>query len=184
MKARNIIFLFGFILFFSCNKEVCDKNTVVIRGEFQALKNNEPWEDVSSFFQFDQVNGEDLLNFTFTRHNECNERREKLTIANIPFKTGEYKIESLNKRPKGFPWALYTTFSADGDAVEGFYKIDSNETFENIITIHKIKELGDFYTILGEFQITLYIDGKNQNIHDNSGTILIEKAEFKSIRTY
>lgn len=183
--TKNILYLSILLLLVSCTKKEDDydeytefRNSRL--GETHALKNGEEWTATHSYYKLYESGN--FINLYFYKTNDYNELRDQVMFMKIPLKPGVYKV---NKYPisgeEGYPpSAVYFSKIADGDAIENYYELVDDGSFDNMFTIHEIKDKGD-KSIIGEFQVKFLVFEDNLNISGNPDTIIFEKAEFETV---
>jgi len=161
------------IVFFGCKKP--EKQDDVYKGTATAIKNDMNWNaECTSIISSTNPN---VIYLYIDRYNNSQERREAFVVSKIEMKTGVFTIvNGLGVMPKPYYSSHYSSFVADGDAIDGdYFVLDPDSNYIEIIRL-------DLNTkdIVGRFNITFVKDttfNVNPNLPD---TIRFTAGEFQT----
>lgn len=164
MKNINLFLLslcFYLITFVFVGCEKPEKQDNVYKGTATAIKNDVNW-DAECTSRISSTNP-DVIYLYIDRYNNSQERREAFVISKIDIKTGLFKIiNGLGVTPKPYYSSHYSSFVADGDAIDGDYFVISSDS--NYIEIIKLDlNTKDFS---GRFNIT-FVKDTTFNVNPN-----------------
>jgi hypothetical protein len=172
MKTNKFLFILLLFLL-ACNKDELEIffPGAQEHGFFTASKkvDGRSGEWSASGFALIDIYYPDLLNFRGDTEDEYGQRRESLSIRQIPMKLGKYNIQEGSPHDSGSPESRYYRLISDGDVTGANYGVRGKKgNWVEIIEIDTVAKV-----VKGKFNVHYIISDK----HKDSG--FPEKVDFE-----